>query len=59
LFRKDNLGFIPYHNSYGVISTDYDGARFGVKAVVSKSLSFKYNGSFVDHTFDLTISNRA
>ena len=35
-FRKDNLAFAPYHNTYGVDSTDYDGALFSVKAIVSK-----------------------
>jgi hypothetical protein len=33
-FKKDNLGFIPCHNKYGVISADYDGTLFSVKAVV-------------------------
>ena len=28
------MGFIPNHNSYGVSSTDYDGALFSVKAVL-------------------------
>jgi hypothetical protein len=57
-FRKDNLGFILCHNSYGVISADHDGALFSVKAIVSKVLSLKYNGSFVDDTFDPTMSNK-
>jgi hypothetical protein len=52
------LGFIPCHNSYGVISTDLGGAFFSVKAVVSKDLSLKYNGSFIDDTFDPTMSNK-
>ena len=39
--RKDNLGFIPNHDLYGVISTDHDGAIFSVKAVVAKALIFK------------------
>ena len=38
--RKDNLGFIPNHDLYGVISTDHDGALFSVKAVVTKALIF-------------------
>jgi hypothetical protein len=42
------MGFIPNHNSYGVISTDYDGALFSVKAVlVLKHNLQKYNGSFI------------
>jgi hypothetical protein len=57
-FRKDNLGFIPCHISYGVISTDLDSALFSVKAVVSKALSLKYNGSFIDDTFDPTMSDK-
>jgi hypothetical protein len=57
-FRKDNFGFIPCHNSYGVISTDHDGALFSVKEVVPKALSLKYNGSFIDDTFDPTMSNK-
>jgi hypothetical protein len=52
------LGFIPCHNSYGVISTDRDGALFSVKVVVSKALSLKYNGNFIDDTFDPTMSNK-
>jgi hypothetical protein len=52
------LGFIPCHNSYGVISTDHDGALFSVKVAVSKALSLKYNGSFIDNTFDPTMSNK-
>jgi hypothetical protein len=52
------LGIIPCHNSYDVISTDHDGALFGVKAIVPKALSLKYNGSFIDDTFDPTMSNK-
>ena len=35
--RKDYKGLYPCHDSYGVISTDYDDALFSVKAVVSKA----------------------
>ncbi|EMS51384.1 hypothetical protein TRIUR3_19052 [Triticum urartu] len=28
--RNDSLGFFPNHNSYGVVSTDFDGALFKV-----------------------------
>jgi hypothetical protein len=37
---------------------DRDGALFSVKEGVSKALSFKYNGSFIDNTFDATMSNK-
>jgi hypothetical protein len=37
---------------------DHDGALFSVKAAVSKTLSLKYNGSFIDYTFDPTMSNK-
>jgi hypothetical protein len=37
---------------------DHDGALFSVKAVVSKTLSLKYNGSFIDDTFDPMMSNK-
>jgi hypothetical protein len=37
---------------------NHDGALFGVKAVVSKALYLKYNGSFIDDTFDPTMSNK-
>jgi hypothetical protein len=56
--RKYNLGFIPCHNSYGVISTDNDGIFSNVKAVVFIALSLKHNESFVNDTFDPTMSNK-
>jgi hypothetical protein len=37
ILRNDKLGFYPFHNSYGVVSTDLDHALFSVKAVVSKA----------------------
>jgi hypothetical protein len=37
---------------------DHDGALFSVKAVVSKALFLKYNGSFIDDTFDPTMSHK-
>jgi hypothetical protein len=37
---------------------DHDDALFSVKAVVSKALSLKYNGSFIDDTFDPTMSHK-
>ena len=57
--RTENMGSIPSHNSYGVISTDYDGALFSVKAV----LVLKHNlqnimaVSFY-YIIDLTKSNK-
>jgi hypothetical protein len=56
--RKGNLGFISCHNSYGIISSDHDGALFSVKVVVPKALSVKYNGNFIDDTFDPTMLNK-
>jgi hypothetical protein len=56
--RKDNLGLIPCHNSYGVISRDNDGIFSNVKAVVFIALSLKHNDSFVNDTFDPTMSNK-
>ena len=57
--RKDNLGFTPNRNLHGVISTDQDGALFSVKAVVSKAFNLlKHNGSFINNTFDPTMSNK-
>ena len=35
--RNDSLGFLPNHNSYGVVSTDLDGALFKVNAAVSNA----------------------
>jgi hypothetical protein len=37
---------------------DHGGALFSVKVVVSKALSLKYNGNFIDDTFDPTMSNK-
>jgi hypothetical protein len=37
---------------------DHDGALFSVKAIVSKALSLKYNDSFIDDTFDPTMSHK-
>jgi hypothetical protein len=37
---------------------DHDGTLFSVKEVDSKALSLKYNGSFIDDTFDPTMSNK-
>ena len=37
ILRNDNFGFLPNHNSYGVVSTDFDGALFKVNAAVSNA----------------------
>jgi hypothetical protein len=37
---------------------NHDGTLFSVKVVVSKALSLKYNGSFIDDTFDPMMSNK-
>ena len=36
-FKKRQLGFLAKHSSYGVVSTDFDGALFKVNAAVSKA----------------------
>ena len=33
--RNDILGFLPNHSSYGVVSTDLDGALFNLNVAVS------------------------
>jgi hypothetical protein len=35
ILRNDNLGFLPCHNSYGVVSTDLDVALLRMNATVS------------------------
>ena len=35
--RNNSLDFLPNHSSYGVISTDLDGALFNVNVVVSNA----------------------
>src|SRR3954470_8546269 len=55
-FKKGQLGFYP---KPGVISTDQDGALFSVNVVVSKAFNLlKHNGSFINNTFDPTMSNK-
>ena len=36
-FQNDNLGFSPNHSSYGVVSTDLDGALLNVNVAVSNA----------------------
>ena len=35
--KKRNLGFLPNHSSYDVVSTDLDGALFNMNAAVSNA----------------------
>src|SRR3954466_400992 len=57
-FRNDSLGFFPNHNSYGVVSTDFDGALFKVNAAVSRAYPQNDSGRSVRDIIDRTISNR-
>src|SRR3954466_4257526 len=56
--RNYNLGFFPNHNSYGVVSTDFDGALFKVNAAVSNAYPQNDSGKSVRDIIDRTISNR-
>ena len=38
-FKKQQLGFLTNHSSYGVVSMDLDGALFNVNAVVLSPIS--------------------
>jgi hypothetical protein len=33
-FKNYNLGLLPYHNSYDIVSKDLDGALFKVNAAI-------------------------
>ena len=37
IFRKDKLGVLPIHISYGVLTTDLDGTLLSVKAAISRA----------------------
>ena len=37
IFRKDKLEDLPVYISYGVVSTDFDGTLFSVKAAISRA----------------------
>jgi hypothetical protein len=52
------LGFFPFYNSYGVISTDLDGALFSVKAEVSNVYPQKDKRKSVKDIIERTISNK-
>src|SRR6187399_2479251 len=57
-FRNDSFGFLPNQSSYGVISTDFDGALFKVNAAVSKANPQKDSGKSVRDIIDRTMSNK-
>ena len=56
--RNDSLGFLPNHSSYGVISTDLDGALFKVNVAVSRAYPQNDSGKSVRDIIDRTISNK-
>ena len=52
------LGFLPNHSSYGVVSTDLDGALFNMNAAVSNAYPENDSGKSVRDSIDRTISNK-
>ena len=52
------LGFLLFHNSYGVLDIDFDGTIFNTYAVVSKANPHNKIGISVKHIMDLTMSNK-
>ena len=58
IFRKDKLGDLPVHISYGFLSTDFDGTLFNAKAAVSRALPQNDNGRSDWLIIDRTMSNR-
>ena len=56
--RNDNLGFLPNHSSYGVISTYLGGALFKVNVAISRAYPQNDIGQSVRDIIDRTISNR-
>ena len=58
IFRKDKLGVLPVRISYGVLSTDFDGTLFSVKAAVSRAQPQNDNGKSDWLIIDQTMSNR-
>ena len=56
--RNDNFGFLPNQCSYGVVSTDLDGALFKVNVVVSRAYPQNDSGKSVRDIVDRTISYR-
>ena len=58
ILRKDNLGGLLVHNSYGVFSTAFDGARFSVSAAVRSACPQKEIGRSLRPIVDRTMSNK-
>ena len=58
IFRKDKLGVLPVHISYGVLSTDFDGTLFSVKPAVSRAQPQNENGRSDWLIIDRTMSNK-
>ena len=58
ILRNDSLGFLPNHSSYGVVSTDLDGALFNVNAAVSNAQPQNDSGKSVRDIIDHTICNK-
>ena len=56
--RNDSLGSLPNNNSYGVISTDLDGALCNMNATVSNAQPKNDSGKSVRDIIDRTISNK-
>ena len=56
--EKDKLGVLPVHISYGVLSTNFDGTLFNVKAAVSRAQPQNDNGRSDWLIIDRTMSNR-
>jgi hypothetical protein len=55
--RKDKLGTLSVHTSYGVLSTYLVGTLFRVKIVVSRAYPQKNKSSYARLIIDLTIYN--
>src|SRR6185503_8926409 len=58
ILRKDKLGGFFVHNSYGVFSTAFDGARFSVSAAVRSACPQKEIGRSLRPIVDRTMSNK-
>ena len=56
--RNDSLGFLPNHSSYGVVSTDLDGALFNLSATISNAQPQNDSGQSVRDIIERTISNK-
>ena len=58
ILRNDSLGFLPNHSSYGIVSTDLDGALFRVNAGVSNAKPQNDSGKLIREIIDRIISNK-